>query len=73
MEIVVQEGIEELVVIEELLEVPELTELEKCDAIAPLYHVECVGLHICSFGKKESPAFFIHFSPFHEILSCVQS
>ncbi len=50
MEIVVQEGIEELVVIEELLEDPELAELENCDALAPLYHVECVGLHICSFG-----------------------
>ena len=46
MEIVVQEGIEELVVIEELLEDPELTELEKCDALAPLYHVEGTGLHI---------------------------
>ena len=46
MEIVVQEGIEELVVIEELLEDPELTELEKCDALAPLYHIEGIGLHI---------------------------
>ena len=54
MEIVVQEGIEELVVIEELLEDPELTELEKCDALAPLYHVECVGLHICSLCSHTS-------------------
>ena len=53
MEIVVQEGIEELVVIEELLEDPELTELEKCDALAPLYHVECVGLHICSLCSHQ--------------------
>ena len=73
MEIVVQEGIEELVVIEELLEDPELTELEKCDALAPLYHVECIGLHIRSCGRKESPASLILLSPFHEILSCVQS
>ena len=49
--VVVQEGIEELVVIEELLEDPELAELENCDALSPLYHVECIGLHIRSFGQ----------------------
>ena len=54
MEIVVQEGIEELVVIEELLEDPELAELEKCDALAPLYHVECIGLHIRSLCSHTS-------------------
>jgi len=34
-------------VIEELLEDPELAKLEKCDELAPLYHVEGIGLHIC--------------------------
>ena len=33
-------------VIEELLEDPELAKLEKCDALAPLYHIEGIGLHI---------------------------
>jgi hypothetical protein len=45
---VVQEGIEEVPVIEELLEDPEIAELEKCDALASLYHVEGAGLHTCT-------------------------
>jgi len=34
-------------VIKELLEDPVLPELEKCDVLAPLYHIEGIGLHIC--------------------------
>ena len=33
-------------VIEELLKDPELAELDKCDVLAPLYHIEGIGLHI---------------------------
>lgn len=33
-------------VIKELLEDPVLPELEKCDVLAPLYHIEGIGLHI---------------------------
>jgi hypothetical protein len=29
-----------------VLEDPELAKLEKCDALAPLYHIEGIGLHI---------------------------
>jgi hypothetical protein len=32
-------------VIEELLEDPKLAKLEKYDVLAPLYHVEGIGLH----------------------------
>ena len=32
-------------VIEELLEDPELAELEKCDALTSLYYVEGIGLY----------------------------
>lgn len=32
-------------VIEELLEDPELAEFEKCDMLAPFYHIEGIGLH----------------------------
>jgi hypothetical protein len=34
-------------VIEELLEDPELAKLEKCEVLAPLYHIKGIGLHIC--------------------------
>ena len=34
-------------IIEELLEDPELAELEKCDTLAPIYLVEGIDLHIC--------------------------
>jgi hypothetical protein len=33
-------------IIEELFEYTELAELEKCDALAPLYHVKSIGLHM---------------------------
>ena len=33
-------------VIEELLEDPELAEMENSDALAALYYIECVRLHI---------------------------
>ena len=33
-------------IIEEQLEDSELAELEDCDALAPLYHVKGIGLHI---------------------------
>jgi hypothetical protein len=44
--VVIQQRIEELMVIEELLEDPELAKLEKCDVLAPFYHIEGIGLHI---------------------------
>ncbi len=28
-----------------------MAELEDCDALAPLYHVEGIGLHICSLCR----------------------
>jgi hypothetical protein len=41
-------------VIEELLEDPELTELEKCDVLAPLYHIKVIGLHISHIPRFAS-------------------
>jgi hypothetical protein len=41
-------------VIEELLEDPELAEFEKCDVLAPLYHIEGIGLHISLISSRST-------------------
>jgi len=41
-------------VIEKLLEDPELAELEKCDALAPLYHIEGIGLHTSLISSRST-------------------
>jgi hypothetical protein len=41
-------------IIEELFEYPELAELEKYNALAPLYHVEGIGLHVRISRNKTS-------------------
>jgi len=47
-------------VVEELLEEPELADLEDYDAFAPLFHVEGAGLHISfSFGGTQVVAQFL--------------
>ncbi len=42
--VVIQKRIEEIMVIEELLEDPNLAELEKYDVLTLLYHIEGIGL-----------------------------
>jgi hypothetical protein len=41
-------------VIEELLEDPELAKLEKYDALAPLYHIKGIGLHITLISYRST-------------------
>ena len=44
-----QQRLEGLLVVEELLEQPELADLEYIDAFAPLFHVESAGSHVLPF------------------------
>ena len=43
---------------------PKLAELEKCDALAPLYHIEGIGLHI--FFQRLPSQFYLAFARLHD-------